>query len=327
MLLKKFTYQFSSQRVLSRLIVALLLLQSTLNFAQVQVSSEAYLMGSYFMITVVDKDSISAKNSIKLAVSEIDRIENLISEWRPETQISQVNKNSGISPIKVSKEVFDLTNRAINYSIISNGAFDISIASLDKVWRFDGTLDDKPTPEIIQQSVRLVGYKNIQLDSVNQTIYLAKAGMKIGFGSIGKGYAADQAKEVLMKNGVKSGLVNASGDIACWGKQLDGKPWLIGITNPYKTGKFLKKIRLNDGAVTTSGSYTKFVEFDNVRFSHIINPTTGMPATGLTSVTVYGPSAEIANALSTSIMVLGKKNGRKLLKKFPNYRAFLLKDK
>lgn len=284
-------------------------------------------MGSYFSITVVDKDSISAKKNIQLAVDEIDRIENLISEWRENTPISQVNNHSGFKPIAVPKEVFDLTDRAIYYSKISHGAFDISIASLDRIWRFDGTMETKPTPEMVRNSVKLVGYQNIDLDSVNQTIFLKKKGMKIGFGSIGKGYAADQAKKILSDNGVISGLVDAAGDIACWGKQLDGKPWIIGVTNPYQSGAFYKKIRLNNGAVTTSGSYSKFVEFDQIRYSHIIDPTTGYPANGITSVTVYGPSAEIANALSTSIMVLGKKRGKKLLRKFEEYKVIMIKDK
>lgn len=294
---------------------------------QVSVDRQVTLMGSIFNFTIVDADSISANKNIDKAIAEIDRIENLISEWRPETQISQVNQNAGIKAVKVDKEVFDLTKRAIAYSKMSDGAFDISAISMDKIWKFDGSMTEMPSKEAIAQSVRNVNYKNIVLDSVNSTIYLSKKGMKIGFGSIGKGYAADKGRELMQKIGVKSGMVDASGDIATWGKPLNAKTWNIGIRNPFKHRKITKVIQLKNAAVATSGSYEKFAEIDGLRYSHIINPKTGMPATGLSSVTIYGPSCEFANALSTSIMVLGKKKGKKLVKKFPNYRYYMIEDR
>lgn len=295
--------------------------------AQVLLKKQTTLMGSIFNFTVVDKDSTLAKSHIAEVITEIDRIENLISEWRPETQISKVNENAGIKAVKVDREVFELTKRAIDYSKITDGAFDISIAALDKIWKFDGSMDVLPSEEAIKKSTEHVGYQNIILDSINCTIFLTKKGMKIGFGSIGKGYAADKGKELLMAKGVMSGIVNASGDLAAWGKQPNGKPLIVGITNPFKRNLIYKKILLKDNAVVTSGSYEKFAEISGVRYSHIINPKTGYPATGLISVTIFGPSAEFANALSTSIMVMGKKEGLKLLKKYPAYKGILIEDK
>lgn len=295
--------------------------------AQVLLKKQTTLMGSIFNFTVVDKDSTLAKSHIAEVITEIDRIENLISEWRPETQISKVNQNAGIKAVKVDREVFELTKRAIDYSKITDGAFDISIAALDKIWKFDGSMDVLPSEEAIKKSIEHVGYQYIILDSINCTIFLAKKGMKIGFGSIGKGYAADKGKELLMAKGVMGGIVNASGDLASWGKQTNGKPLIVGITNPFKRNLIYKKILLKDNAVVTSGSYEKFAEINGIRYSHIINPKTGYPATGLVSVTVIGPSAEFANALSTSIMVMGKKEGLKLLKKYPNYKGILIEDK
>lgn len=297
------------------------------SYAQVLLKKQTTLMGSIFNFTVVDKDSTLAKSHIAEVITEIDRIENLISEWRPETQISKVNQNAGIKAVKVDREVFELTKRAIDYSKITDGAFDISIAALDKIWKFDGSMDVLPSEEAIKKSIEHVGYQYIILDSINCTIFLAKKGMKIGFGSIGKGYAADKGKELLMAKGVMSGIVNASGDLASWGKQPNDKPWIVGITNPFKRNHIYKKISLKDNAVVTSGSYEKFAEINGIRYSHIINPKTGYPATGLISVTVIGPSAEFANALSTSIMVMGKKEGLKLLKKYPNYKGILIEDK
>ena len=295
--------------------------------AQVILKKQTTLMGSVFNFTVVDKNNLTAKGNLADVINEIERIENLISEWRPETQISKVNQNAGIEAVKVDREVFDLTKRAIDYAKMTDGAFDISIAALDQIWKFDGSMDTLPNQEGIKKSIKNVGYQNIILDSVNCTIFLAQKGMKIGFGSIGKGYAADRGKELLQAKGVIGGIVNASGDMATWGNQPKGKPWVVGITNPFKTNRIYKKIKLKDHAVVTSGSYEKFAEIKGVRYSHIINPKTGYPAIGLISVTVVGPSAEFANALSTSIMVLGKKEGLKLLKRYPKYKGILIKDR
>lgn len=284
------------------------------------------LMGSVFDITVVAKDSVQANVAIDRGVEEISRIENLISEWRPETQISQVNKNAGIQPVRVDREVFELTKRAITYSKMSGGAFDISIAAMDKLWRYDGSMTEMPAPDAVQKSVAKVGYEYIVLDSLNSTIYLSRPGMKIGFGSIGKGYAADKCRELLKANGIAGGIVNASGDLSTWGEQPNRKPWAIGINNPFKAGRMVKVLKIKTAAVATSGSYEKYAEIEGKRYSHIINPKTGYPSTGLTSVTISGPSAEFANALSTSIMVIGAKAGIELVKRFPDYSYVLLTD-
>ncbi|AKH95949.1 thiamine biosynthesis protein ApbE [Elizabethkingia anophelis FMS-007] len=284
-------------------------------------------MGSRFQITLVDKDSISAEQNIDKAVAEITRIENLISEWRPETQISQVNQNAGIKPIKVDKEVFDLTKKGIYFSKLTDGAFDISIVAMDKIWKFDDSMDELPSEQAIKESVRNVGYRNIILDSTNSTIFLKNPGMKIGFGSIGKGYAADKTRDLMKSMGVKAGIIDASGDISTWGTQPDGKPWAIGINNPFNDHKMAAILYFKENAVTTSGSYEKYAEIHGKRYSHIMNPKTGYPSTGLTSVTITGPNATMANGFSTSIMVLGEKEGLKLLKQFPEYHYLLITDK
>ncbi|MDV4033639.1 thiamine biosynthesis protein ApbE [Elizabethkingia anophelis] len=310
------------------LFIRITLLLCTISIsAQVQRSRLVTLMGSRFQITLVDKDSISAEQNIDKAVAEITRIENLISEWRPETQISQVNHNAGIKPIKVDKEVFDLTKKGIYFSKLTDGAFDISIVAMDKIWKFDDSMDELPSEQAIKESVRNVGYRNIILDSTNSTIFLKNPGMKIGFGSIGKGYAADKTRDLMKSMGVKAGIIDASGDISTWGTQPDGKPWAIGINNPFNDHKMAAILYFKENAVTTSGSYEKYAEIHGKRYSHIMNPKTGYPSTGLTSVTITGPNATMANGFSTSIMVLGEKEGLKLLKQFPEYHYLLITDK
>lgn len=304
------------------------LLVSFYSFAQVEQTKTFSLMGSVFQITLVDKDSISAQQNINKAIQEIDRIEHLISEWKPETQISRVNKYAGIQPIKVDKDVFELTKKAIWFSKITKGAFDISIVAMDKIWLFDGTMEQLPSKKDIKKSIEDVNFNNIILDSINSTIYLSKTGMKIGFGSIGKGYAADKARELMQSLGVKSGIINAAGDISTWGTQINGKPWRIGVNNPYETGETLEILKFsNQNAVATSGNYEKYAEINGKRYSHIINPKTGFPSTELTSVTVIGENAEMCNGFSTSIMVLGSKKGIELVKKHPEYQYIILTNK
>lgn len=304
----------------------LLLIFCSTTDAQVLRKRTTKLMGARWDFTIVAKDSIIAERNIDICIAEVSRIENLISDWIPATQVSQINSNAGIKPVKVSAEVFELTKRALHLSAITGGAFDISFAAMDKIWKFDGSMTEMPTPDAIRRSVEKVGYKNILLDSVNSTIYLKLKGMKIGFGALGEGYAADRCREIMLKRGIKAGIVNGSGDMSTWGKQPNGKNWTIGITNPAKTDRLIKVVKLKQGSVVTSGSYEKFVEFNGKRYSHIINPKTGYPATGLTSVTVFGPSAEAANGFSTSMMVLGKDAALKFIKKFPAYQYLIITD-
>lgn len=303
-----------------------LLLFSLSSNGQVLRKRTTLLMGGRFDITIVAQDSLTAEKNIDAVIAEITRIEYLISDWKPNTQISEVNRNAGIQPVKVDKEVFELTKRAIHFSEITNGGFDISFAAMDRIWKFDGSMTEMPSAEAIKKSVEKVGYKNIILDSVQSTIFLKLKGMKIGFGALGEGYATDKCRALMLSKGINAGIVNGSGDMSTWGKQPSGKPWKIGITNPFHPDKLLKAISLEKGAVTTSGSYEKFVVFNGKRYSHIINPATGYPATGLCSVTVFGPNAETANGLSTSLMVFGKTAGLDLLKQFPDYSCLMITD-
>lgn len=295
--------------------------------AQIAVKRDTVLMGSRFDITIVAVDSTVAEKNINLVIDEITRIENLISEWKPSSQVSEVNRNAGIKAVKVDKELFNLTKRALAFSEITEGAFDISIAAMDKIWKFDGSMEKLPSQETLLKAIEKVGYQNIELNETESTIFLKLPGMKIGFGATGKGYAADKGRLLMQQLNVKAGIVNASGDIATWGTQSDNTPWRIGITNPMSAKKSLKIIEVNNLAIATSGNYEKYVEFNDKRYSHIINPKTGMPASGLISVTVIGKNAETANGLSTSIMVLGYEKGLELLKNYPNYACLLLTDK
>lgn len=281
-------------------------------------------MGSRFEITVVAKDSTEANASIDLAVGEITRIEKLISSWDANSETSEINRNAGIKPVKVDEELFNLIGRCVEISKLTEGAFDISFASMDKIWKFDGSMTEMPSEDAIKQSVSKVGYHNIILDPENLTVFLKLEGMKIGFGAIGKGYAADKAKALLMEKGVSAGIINASGDMNTWGRQPNGDFWKVAITNPIDKNKAFALLPLKDNAVVTSGNYEKYVTFNGVRYTHIIDPRTGYPATGIISATVFAPKAEIADALATSIFVMGKDVGIDFINQLPKIECIVI---
>lgn len=307
--------------------LAVFLIAVQLCSAQQTFKKTLKLMGSRFDITVVAKDSIEGDKFITMAVDEIERIENLISSWDDNSQTSKINRNSGIKPVEVDLELFQLIERAIAISHLTDGAFDISYASMDKIWKFDGSMKEMPSEDEVKASVEKVGFKNIILDKSKNTVFLKLKGMKIGFGAIGKGYAADKAKELLMSKGVTAGIINASGDMNTWGKQPNGSDWKVAITNPLNKNKAFALLPINNSAVVTSGNYEKFVNFNGIRYSHIIDPRTGYPSSGIISVTVFAPKAELADALATSVFVMGKDTGLDRINQLPNIECIIIDDK
>ncbi len=300
---------------------------STISFGQIIHRKTLKLMGSRFDITVVSATPKEGETYINLAVDEIKRIEKVISSWDKNSQTSAINKNAGIKPVKVDLELINLIERSLVISKLTEGAFDISYASMDKLWKFDGSMTEMPSEEKIKASVAKVGYQNIVIDKKNQTVFLKLKGMKIGFGAIGKGYAADKAKALLISKGVKSGIINASGDMNTWGKQPNGQPWEVAITNPLNKNVSFGIFPISNKAVVTSGNYEKFVKFNNIRYTHIINPKTGYPASGIISVTVFAPKAELADALATSIFVMGTNVGINLINQLPNIECIIVSEK
>ena len=290
-------------------VTLLLLLFSLSTFAQENFKRTLILMGSRFDITVVASNEKEGNKYIDSAIFEIARIEKLISSWDVNSETSLINKLSGIKPIKVDKELFGLIERSIAISTLTNGAFDISYASMDRIWNYDGTMREMPSEEKISSSIKKVGYQNIIIDKEAQTVFLKLKGMKIGFGAIGKGYAADKAKALLIEKGVKAGIINASGDLNAWGKQANGRDWMVAITNPLNKNKVFSWLPINDSAIVTSGNYEKFISFNGIRYSHIIDPRTGYPSTGIISTSIMTSNAELADAISTSVFVMGVETG------------------
>lgn len=281
-------------------------------------------MGSRFDISVVAENQSQGHEYIELAISEISRIEKLISSWDPLSQTALINKHAGIKPVVVDEELFNLIQRSIKISKLTDGAFDISYASMDAIWKFDGTMKEMPSAEAIKQSVSKVGYQNIVLNSEDHSVFLKLKGMKIGFGAIGKGYAADKAKAWLQSKGVTAGIINASGDLNTWGKQPDGKDWMVAIVNPINKEKVFSWLPVNNSAVVTSGNYEKYVKFNEVLYTHIIDPRTGYPSTGILSASIFTSNAELADALATSIFVMGIEVGLDFINQLKGVECILI---
>ncbi len=294
---------------MKNIITYILVLSTLITTAQEMQKRTLKLMGSRFDITVVSNTKTEANKYIDEAISEISRIERLISSWDPNSQTSLINKNAGIQAVKVDEELFSLIKRSLQISKLTDGAFDISYASMDRIWKFDGSMTEMPSEIDIKNSVARVGYKNIVLNEALHTVFLENKGMKIGFGAIGKGYAADKAKSLLISKGVPAGIINASGDLNSWGKQINGEDWSVAIKNPLNKNKVFAMLPIYEKAIVTSGNYEKQVSFNGKKYTHIIDPRTGYPCSGIISVSIITASAELADALATSIFVMGKEVG------------------
>lgn len=284
-------------------------------------------MGNQFEITVVAHTEEWANEMIDEGVNEIKRIEKLLTTFSDDSETNLVNRNAGVEPVRVSDEMFGIVERSIFISSVTQGAFDITYGSIDKrLWNFDQTMKELPDVKKAKKMVRLINYKNIILDRENQTVFLREKGMRIGFGGIGKGYAAEMAKEVMKKKCVTSGIVNASGDLTTWGTQPDGKPWTVGIVHPdYKSYPF-SYMNISDMAVATSGNYEKFVMINGKKYSHTINPRTGLPVSGIKSVTIISPNAEICDAMATPVMIMGIGHGLNLINQLKQVECVIIDD-
>ncbi|MBF4507448.1 FAD:protein FMN transferase [Flavobacterium sp. JLP] len=284
-------------------------------------------MGNNFTITVVDENEKKGNENINLAIEEIRRIEKLLTTYKEDSQTNLINENAGVKPVKVDLEVFNLIERSVGISKITQGAFDISYGSIDKsLWNFDKTMTKLPDAATALRMVHLIDYRNINLDKEKTTVFLKEKGMRIGFGGIGKGYAAEMAKQILVKNNVQSGIINASGDLCAWGLQPNGKKWTIGVANPdAPTGAF-SYMEISNKAVATSGNYEKFVTINGKKYSHTIDPKTGLPITGIKSVTIIASNAEFADAMATPIAVMGIKAGLFLIDQIPDLYCIIIDD-
>jgi FAD:protein FMN transferase len=284
-------------------------------------------MGNRFQLSAVGEDADWANECIDAGIGEIQRIEKLLTTYNDESETAMINLHAGIRPVTVSEETLGIIERSIRISRVTQGAFDITYGSVDKrLWNFDTHLNALPDKETAKKMARLINYRNIIVDRENSSVMLKEKGMRIGFGGIGKGYAADRAKQVMKGMGVRSGIVNASGDMTTWGMQPNGQPWTIGIVDPNARDKIFSYMNITDMAVATSGNYEKYILVNGQKYSHTINPKTGLPIRGIKSVTIISRNAEIADAMATPVMIMGIGPGLNMINQIKDIEAIVVDD-
>lgn len=285
------------------------------------------LMGNRFELSVVSEDAAWADGCIQEAIGEIQRIENLFTTFSESSQVNKINAKAGLEPVQVDREVVELILRSKKISTLTQGAFDISYGSIDKrLWNFDTRMTALPDRATARRLVRLINFRNVIVDEKASTVFLKEKGMRIGFGGIGKGYAAGRAKQLLQEKGVRSGVVNAAGDLTAWGLQPDGRPWTIGIADPNSAQEIFSSLVITDTAIATSGNYEKYALIDGKKYAHTIDPKTGLPVQGIKSVTVICRDAEIADAMATPLMIMGIRAGLALVNQLNGLECIMIDE-
>lgn len=301
--------------------------QSSVAQDKVTSKEDVMLMGCGFEIKVVADNEMLADSAISVGIHEITRIENLISGWDDDSQTSEINRQAGKKAVKVDEELYDLIYRSKKLSELTDGAFDISFASMDKIWVFDGAEHDMPDSSTVAKARANIDWQKIELNPKEGTVFLKEEGMKIGFGAIGKGYAANRAKLLMEQmEGVYGGIINASGDLMMWGESVKTEGWSVQISDPRDKFKVLGWLKLNNASIVTSGDYVKYFMNNGVRYSHIIDPKTGYPVTETQSVTIISPDAELSDALATAVSVLGVEQGLALINMLNHVEGLILDE-
>ncbi|HEY4194561.1 MAG TPA: FAD:protein FMN transferase [Mucilaginibacter sp.] len=275
------------------------------------------LMGNRFEISVVGNDPVWADSCIDAAVAEISRVEKLLSAFNDDSQINEINRNAGIKPVKINAEIYRLIDRSLKISELTQGTFDITYNAADK------NTDVQKTE---RNPVKVTNYKKVLLDDQNTTVFLKEKGMRIGFGAISKGYAADRAKYVLQLMGVGSGVVNAGGDLLTWGLQPDNEPWTIATADPDQETQPFSNINISNMAVATSGNFEKNITISNKEYLNNVDTKKGFPVSVLKSVSIVSPTAELSDAMATPVMSMGVNAGLYLINQLQQLACVIIDD-
>ena len=289
------------------------------------------VMGTIARVVAVAADSTTAKKAIESALRQLYSIEDLCSTYKPDSEISRINRNAAKEPVRVSKPTFEVLQKAIEFSKLTEGAFDITVGALTELWHLADEANSVPGDNELAEARRKVGYEKLILDVNNMTVRFTVDGMKLDAGGIAKGYAIDKAVEAMQTAGAVGGMVDVGGDIRAFGAPPQGKnEWLIGLQDPAETetvlntDRYLLVLNLTDSAVATSGDYRRFVLIGDKKYSHIIDTKTGYGSDKLASVTVIAPNAADADALATAVSVLGQQKALVLIETIPETEAILI---
>ena len=286
------------------------------------------IMGTFAEVSIYSNNEKTAGNAIEGALNEMERMDRIMSNYKNDSELSKVNKKAAKSPVPCNEELLDVIEQSQYYSELSGGAFDITVSPIVALWGFFSEKGHVPSDKEIEKVLPAVSYKNIVINKSNDpkkpaTIFLKNTQTQIDLGAIGKGYAVDKALEIIRKCGIDNGCINLGGNIYVMGTPPDKNAWKIGVQHPRDGNEILGYLELKNEATATSGDYERFFEFNGKRYSHIINPRTGRPVSGVLATTIIAPTGTKVDALSTIVFVLGREKGMELIKKIPNADAMI----
>jgi thiamine biosynthesis lipoprotein len=281
-------------------------------------------MGTEVSVYLWSDDAEPGQQALEEVFREAARIDRLMSTYKEDSEISKVNRLAAAAPVTISEELFRLVQRALDVSVLTLGAFDITFDSVGQ--HYDFRSRKRPDAETVAVERTKINYRYVTLDQAAGTIAFFEEGVRINLGGIAKGYVVERGVDILRHRGISNAIVTAGGDSRLLGDRR-GRPWMVGIRDPRKDGQVAISVPLADEAVSTSGDYERFFEEDGIRYHHIIQPTTGAPAGGVQSATVLGPDAVITDALSTAVFVMGVDRGLTLIATLPDYESIVIDAK
>jgi FAD:protein FMN transferase len=284
-------------------------------------SRDEAIMGTAVRVELWQEDPAAAQADMAAVMDEMHRIDELMSPYKPTSELSRINREAAKQALPISLEMYNLIARSLDFSRLSGGAFDITFSSVG--YMYDYRRHIKPTDEQIAKALPGINYRHLLLDPANHTIHFTRPGMRIDLGGIAKGYAVDNCIAILKKRGVTNAIVTAGGDSRLLGDR-HGRPWMVGIRDPRKRGAVAAVLPLENTAISTSGDYERYFVENGVRYHHIIDPKTGKSATGVRSVTVIAPDGITTEGLTKSVFVHGPKEGMALIESYPGAEAIII---
>ncbi|MHC4681992.1 MAG: FAD:protein FMN transferase [Planctomycetota bacterium] len=294
-------------------------------------SGHQLVMGTFAHVVVVADDSTTAKKCIKAALEEIRRVDELMSDYKRDSEISRLNAEAAGRAVQVGESTYEVLQRSVAFSRLTGGAFDVTVGPLVELFRKAKDEHVAPAEEQIALARAKVGFEKLELDDQRRTVHFSVEGMRLDLGGIAKGYAIDKAIEAAQRCGATGAMVDIGGDVRCFGTPPKGREhWVIGVQDPNLAveglggGGLLLTLRITDAAVATSGDYQQLVLIEGKRYSHIMDRRSGSSAEGLSSVTIIADNATDADALATSVTVMGAEEGLALIEKLPRTEAILI---
>ncbi len=281
-------------------------------------------MGSQLKLAAWTTDEAKAADAFEHVFREFDRLEQLLSVWKDDSDVVRMNKNAGVMPVKVSQDTITVLREAAEASELTRGKFDITFGALSDIWRFDHDQDTVvPDRQSIETRLKRIDYRAVQVDGTAQTAFISRPGMRVHLGGIGKGYAIDRAIALLKERGFADFMIQSGGDLYVAGSN-GGAPWRLAIADPRGNHEPFATLQITNGTFSTSGDYERFFIKDGVRYHHLIDPDFGEPATGCRSVTIVANRAVMADVLSTGVFIMGPDEGMKLIESLPGVEGVIV---